>query len=256
MVFTYRLFAPEITTKAQVRSGNDRQGRSGVDGRAWKLSPSDFAFLWEECKRCFYLKVAKRFPRPRPIMPKIFNIIDGRMKECYSGRRSETIAPDLPPGLVRYGERWVESKRIVVPGHESACFIRGKFDTVIEFDDGTYGVVDFKTSERKAEHIPLYGRQLHAYAHALENPARGKFALNPISKLGLLVYEPSSYEHNTDATANLTGDLSWIEIVRDDEAFMDFLAEVLSVLESPEPPRGSPSCEWCRYRDTSRRTGL
>jgi len=130
-----------------------------VTGRVWKLSPSDFAFLWEECKRCFYLKVVEGFQRPRSIMPKIFTIIDGQMKDCYSGKRSETIAPELPPGEVQFGENWVESKPITVPNHESTCFIRGKFDTVIGFDDGTYGVVDFKTSERKAEHIPLRFRQ-------------------------------------------------------------------------------------------------
>ena len=46
----------------------------------WRLSPSDFAFLWEECKRCFYLKVVKEFYRPRSLMPKIFNVIDAQMK--------------------------------------------------------------------------------------------------------------------------------------------------------------------------------
>jgi hypothetical protein len=35
-----------------------------------------------------------------------------------------------------------------------------------------------------------------------------------------------------------------------------FLAEVLSVLERPEPPGGAPLCDWCVYRDASRRTGL
>ena len=42
----------------------------------WKLSPSDFAFLWEECKRCFYLKVARGFYRPRTPFPGIFSVID------------------------------------------------------------------------------------------------------------------------------------------------------------------------------------
>ena len=50
----------------------------------WKLSPSDFAFVWRECKRCFYLRVAKGFQRPRPIMPKIFTLIDAKMKTYYS----------------------------------------------------------------------------------------------------------------------------------------------------------------------------
>jgi hypothetical protein len=223
---------------------------------AWKLSPSDFAFLWEECKRCFYLKIVRGFQRPRPIMPKIFTIIDSQMKSFYSGKRTEEIAIGMPHGVIEYGEKWVESRNLVMPNKSSSCFIRGRFDTVVHFDDGTFGVVDFKTSARKAEHVPLYARQLHAYAQALEKAVPGKLALSPISKLGLLVYEPNSYSQTKNGNALLEGSLSWIEIPREDDKFMKFLSEVISVLELPEPPGGSPTCEWCQYRDTSRRTKL
>jgi len=33
-------------------------------GAMIKLSPSDFAFLWEQCKRCFYLKVVHGIRQP------------------------------------------------------------------------------------------------------------------------------------------------------------------------------------------------
>ena len=36
---------------------------------AWGLSPSDYAFLWDECPRCFYLKVALKQPRLRTPFP-------------------------------------------------------------------------------------------------------------------------------------------------------------------------------------------
>lgn len=75
-------------------------------GNNLKLSPSGFAFLWQECKRCFYLKVARNFYRPRTVMPKVFTIIDAEMKKCFSGRRTETIAADMPAvsfSLVRSG---------------------------------------------------------------------------------------------------------------------------------------------------------
>ena len=52
------------------------------------------------------------------------------------------------------------------------------------------------------------------------------------------------------------GNPSWIEIPRDNDGFMDFLGEVLEVLEQPAPPAGSAACPWCGYRDTARRTGL
>ncbi|MBC5825007.1 MAG: PD-(D/E)XK nuclease family protein [Candidatus Eremiobacteraeota bacterium] len=227
-----------------------------IQQRNWVLSPSDFAFLWEECKRCFYLKVVSRFYRPRPPMPKIFSSIDAQMSSCVAGRRTETIAAGMQPGTVEFGEQFVESATISLPNHTTTCSIRGKFDSVIKFDDGTYGVIDFKTAERREEHIPLYGRQLHAYAYALENPTPGSFSLKPITTLGLWVFEPAQFRCDQDGTASLHGRLPWIDVPRDDEAFTLFLDDVLRVLEFPRPPGGAPSCEWCVYRDTSRRVGL
>jgi len=221
----------------------------------WQLSPSDFAFLWEECKRCFYLKIVSGYLRPRTIMPKIFTVIDNQMKDFFNGKQLDSIVSGFPLGVVEYGEKWVQSQPITFPDTSSTCFLKGKFDTVVKFKDGTYGVIDFKTSERKAEHIGFYARQLHSYAYALENPAPGKFSVAPISRLGLLVYEPNSFSGALNA-ASLGGALSWIEIRRNDKEFFEFLREVISVLEQPTLPGGSPSCEWCQYRDTGRRTGL
>jgi hypothetical protein len=222
----------------------------------WKLSPSDFAFLWEECRRCFYLKVVSDFKRPSTPMPKIFTTIDQLMKQRFAGQRTDAIIAGLPGGVFEYSEHWVESRPVAIPGQAPTCFIRGKFDTVVRFDDGGFGVVDFKTSARNSEHIPLYARQLHAYACALEQAAPGRLALSPVRQLGLLVYEPKAFEHQTAGACSLSGSLSWIEIPRDNGGFMDFLGEVLEVLDQPAPPAGSASCPWCAHRDTARRTGL
>ncbi|MBI4638497.1 MAG: PD-(D/E)XK nuclease family protein [Candidatus Rokubacteria bacterium] len=229
-----------------------------MSDRCWKLRPSDFAFLWRECRRCFYLKIVSGFPRPRAVMPKIFTVIDAQMKTAFQQQRTETISPDMPKGLVEFVERPVESRPFTVqlPDTMATCLIRGRLDTVVRFDDGTYGVVDFKTSERNAEHIPLYALQLQAYAHALEDPAPGKLALSPVTRLGLLVFEPAAFEAGGAGRAGLGGNLHWIEVARDEQAFFGFLAEVLWVLEQPSPPGGAPMCEWCQYRDTSRRTAL
>ncbi len=222
----------------------------------WRLSPSDFAFLWDDCKRCFYLKVARGFQRPRGIMPKIFTTIDNKMKQCFDGKPTSEFVAALPKGVVKYADQWVESKPIAFPGHHSECYLRGKFDTVIEFEEGGYAVIDLKTSEAKNEHVSLYGRQLHAYAYALENAAPGGLALRPIKKLGLLVFEPTSFSQQREIKATLSGELTWVEIPRNDRGFLRFLGEVMDVLEQPNPPSGADTCEWCRYRDASRRTKL
>jgi PD-(D/E)XK nuclease superfamily len=222
----------------------------------FKLSPSDFAFLWEECKRCFYLKVVSGFQRPRPIMPKIFNNIDSQMKQFFAGKRTRDVLTALPEGIVQFGDKWVESVPLSVGSHKSQFFVRGKLDTVLRLDDGAYAVIDFKTSERKSEHIPLYARQLNAYAISLENAPNGRLRLKPVTHLGLVVYEPESFRGQPKGSASLEGSVTWIEIPRDDAALYRFMDEMLGVLELAAPPGGAPGCEWCIYRDASRRTGL
>src|SRR5262249_35446734 len=109
------------------------------------------------------------------------------------------------------------------------------------------------------EHVPLYSRQLHAYAYCLEHPAAGKTLLRPVSRLGLLVFEPDGflYPGNGAATgAALTGPVSWVEVPRDDQAFLAFLTDVVRVPEQPQAPAPSPKGDWGRYRDASRRTGV
>ena len=86
---------------------------------------------------------------------------------------------------------------------------------MVRFDNGGFGVVDFKTSARNSEHIPLYARQLHAYACALEQAAPGRLALSPVRRLGLLVYEPNAFEQQTTGAGRLSGTLSWLEIPRE-----------------------------------------
>ena len=49
----------------------------------WKLSPSELTFLWDECPRCFYLKVVHKFNRPWGAFPGIFSRIDKLMKDYY-----------------------------------------------------------------------------------------------------------------------------------------------------------------------------
>lgn len=227
-----------------------------MEAHTWKLNPSDLTFLWDDCRRCFYLKVVKGMPRPYGPMAKIFILIDREMKAYYSGKRTESIAEGLPPGVIEHSEKWVESRPFHPRDHESACYILGKFDTIVRFDDGTYGVIDFKTSQRKPEQIPFYSRQLHAYARALEDPVPGRFSVAPVARLGLLVFEPTQYTQGKTGLVGFAGRASWLEVPRDDEAFDLFLAQVLDLLALREPPRPHADCEWCKYRDWSRSSGL
>jgi hypothetical protein len=213
----------------------------------YKLSPSDLTFTYEGCKRCFYQKVVNNIAQPSIPLPSIFSKIASLLKDYYDGKHTSELHVALPSGIVSLGEKQVTSEVIQLPNHEATCFISGRFDIVTSFDDGSYGVIDFKTSNPNSESADLYSRQLHAYAYALEHPAPGKLSLSPVTKLGLLYFYPSSVsQHNIDQLF-YGADITWVEIEKDEQGFLRFIDEVLDVLELPEAPEHSPNCQWCGY---------
>ena len=216
----------------------------------FRLSPSDFAFLWEQCRRCFTLKVVHNIRQPSMPMAGIFKRLEGLQMGLYDGKRTSDLIPELPPGTLRCGEKTVESEPV------DGWFVYGRTDSLIEFDDGSWGILDFKTTEAKPEKAALYGRQLHAYAHAFENPAatprilKGEApGLRPISRLGLLCFEPSELSIEPNGRQVYSGHAKWIEIPRDDAAFRSFVGETLKVLQGAVPPP-TPGCNWCAYAQT------
>ncbi len=219
----------------------------------FKLSPSDFAFLWEQCKRCFHLKVTRGIRQPSMPMAGIFKRIEGLQMDFYNGRPASEVSPDLPAGVIRCGERWVESEVIRPPGRRSGCYVVGKLDSLLEFEDKTWGVLDFKTTETKGDHLALYGRQLNAYAYALEHPAaapralKGRpAALSPVSRVGLLCFEPTRLVQPAAGRHSYEGEVKWIELEKDEGKLLGFFEEVLALLEGLPPPP-APDCGWCQY---------
>lgn len=218
----------------------------------WKLSPSDLTFLWDECKRCFYLKVRRGFSRPSTAFPKIFGTIDLLMKDIYLGQSTKKMTELLPEGKAIMSGKWVTSSPFHGAGHANACYVSGIFDTLVKFEDGSYGIVDFKTTKPAEHHVAFYGRQLHAYAYALENSAPGKLQFSPITKMGLLCFDPGSMSEEPPAHLNLSGPATWVDIPVDMTGFENFLEEVLTLLDSPEAPAPSTDCGFCAYRAAAR----
>ena len=212
------------------------------------LGPSLLTFLYSECPACFYNQVKKISVRPRTPMPKIFTHIDGLCKVHFEGKKTQHISSLLPKGNVYFGDKWVQSKILTDSKSGRKCIIKGKTDTVIKFDNGEYGIVDFKTGFVKAENIEFYSKQLHAYAFALEHAAYGKPQLFPITKLGLLVTEPDSMSTPNEERFSFNGKIIFQEIKRDDEKFKSFLREVLAILYSEKPPKPSGDCHFCDYK--------
>lgn len=206
----------------------------------YKLSPSDFAYLYEECKLCYCLKVKHGIYQPSMPMPGVFSAINTRLQGNLIGKNLKTLSKDLPDGEVIIQEGWVES--IVIP--DTAVYIKGKYDLLVKNDDGTHTLVDLKISQPQEDKIEKYKTQLTAYKFALENPKIGR----PVktTKLGLLIFYPDAVSFEK-GTARLDFPPKWLEVPIDEEGFLTFIKSIDKLLSGPMPEEGK-SCKWCQYR--------
>jgi hypothetical protein len=175
--------------------------------------------------------------------PSVFGRIDSAMKDCYLGERAEELVAGLPAGVIG-GSEWVKSEQLWLPGASRPIVIGGQLDSTIACDDATLAILDFKTSEPKAEHVGFYGRQLHAYSLAVEHPASGRG--RSVSQLGLVCFQPDWF-HMQGSGGMLGGEVTFVPVELDRPNFEAFLIELAVLLGQPSPPEPSPGCVWCSW---------
>lgn len=206
----------------------------------YKLSPSDFAYLYEECKHCYYLKVRKGITRPSMPFPAVFTAINTRIQGNMVGKDFQELSDKLPAGIVESQEGYVESEAIV----GTKVYIKGKYDLLVKLTDGTYMIIDLKLSKPDDEKVSKYQSQLWSYVYAFEHPKKGE--AKRITKTGLLLFYPDSVLL-TNNVASLTFPPTLLNVPIDRDGFANFIGEVSLLLEGPTPPENR-NCEWCKYR--------
>lgn len=208
----------------------------------YKLSPSDFSYLWEECKYCYYQKVKYGISHSG-VFPSMFGRINSLLQNSIMQKNLQEIIPSLPSGIIEIQEGYIKSQPI--PGAES-CFLQGRFDILTRLEDDTYCVIDFKITKPDDEKIQKYGSQLHAYKYALENPNNGKEPLR-ISKMGVVSVNPESMELK-EGKIIFTTTPNWHQVEENMESFFGMIKEISDVLKGPLPVP-SKTCNLCAYRN-------
>ncbi len=207
----------------------------------YKLSPSDFAYLYEECKYCYYLKIRKGIGRPQNLMPGVFTAINTRLQGNMVGENLQELSPTLPSGIVESQEKMVRSALVL----GTNVYISGKYDLLVHLADDSYMFIDLKLSSPSEEKIAKYQTQLWSYVYAFEHPEEGE--PKKISRAGLLVFYPDAVEF-VGGVAKLTFPPTWLDVPIDRSAFIKFISEVNGLLEGPTPSE-NPDCDWCKYRE-------
>lgn len=207
----------------------------------YKLSPSDFSYLWEDCKHCYYQKV-KLGVKHSGGFPAMFGRINSLLQNSIMQKNLQDIHPSLPSGIIDKQEGFIKSQPI--PGAED-CILQGRFDILTRLDDGTYCVIDFKITKPDDEKIQKYATQLHAYKYALENPANGHEPIN-ISMMGIVSVNPEHMEL-VDGKIVFTAMPTWHPVQENMQGFFSMVKEISSLLNGPLPTP-SPACSLCKYR--------
>lgn len=209
----------------------------------YKLSPSDFRYLYEDCKHCYYQK-AKGLIKELPSigMPGVFSKMNSLLQNAIVGMDLRDINSSLPAGKIEVKEGFLKSKPIP-PSND--CFISGRFDIASKLDDGTFSVIDFKITDPTEDKIQKFFSQLHAYKFALENPAFGE--PRKVSKIGIVAINPQEISFPGEDVI-FKAKPQWFEIEEDMGRFYAFIAEVSQLLNGPAPAENPDKCKWCFYR--------
>ncbi len=207
--------------------------------KLYKLSPSDFAYLWNDCKFCYYQKVKLGISH-FGVFPLMFTRINSLLQNSIMGMNLTDVHPDLPSGIIEIQEGYLKSKQI----NGTNLFLSGRFDILSKLDDGSYALIDFKITTPDVEKIQKYASQLHAYKFALENPAEGEGV--KVSKMGVVSINPDEMKL-VDGKVIFTTTPNYHPVKEDMKGFLKLIEEISTVLNG-DLPAVSETCSLCIYR--------
>ena len=210
--------------------------------REVRLSPSNLNYEDRRCDRCF-AEAANGEAWPQGPFPGIFAKLDSQQRRYFTDRPTSDVDPGLPPGTLHNGGR-VQSAPHAIGGVDFT--IRGNMDALLRFDDGSVGVVDFKSTTASPQLGDAYRPQLAAYQWALRKPASGD--PETVSVAGILVFAPEEMVDTERGRAYLVSS-TWIPVEIEDGWFERFLERLVPLVESPSQAPTRSGCEWCLLRD-------
>ena len=206
------------------------------------------------CPRCFWIKLkAEKLPFQIP-MPGIFSSIDSYVKNVV--RKYYDKEKKLPGWFPNVGEI---ANIAEVPSYREYCFtepqsgvtLRGTPDEVFQLKDGSFHIVDYKTSRFTATQsglFPMYEVQLNAYAYI-----GNRTCFSPVSVLSLIYLEPDTdFTSDPDLLSRSEDSLmlGFTPKVRSVEIKADHFIEGLlqqadQISEEETPPQHTGTCQDC-----------
>lgn len=143
-----------------------------------------------------------------------------RKKNTFVEQMMQDLDPSLPAGIVKQWGQWVKSAPLVIGGQQTTWKILGIYDLLAHYEDGSVGIIDCKVSDSDRDNGAFYAPQLEAYAHALENPDKGKPF--PVTTMGLLVWKLNGITETADGAHGFGVTQHYLPVERDSENSKSF----------------------------------
>lgn len=219
------------------------------------FSPSGMN-AFTECPRCFWLEKKHKLKWPRGAYPSLPNGMDAILKKHYDSYRRE--AAGHPPELVGQvpGKLFQDAKRLKefrgfgfgrggIQVQFKEALVTACLDDLLEFEDGTFGVIDYKTrgwAPKEGDTAKYYGTQADGYRWALEKGA----GLKTAPEARFIYYWPKAISGYAEEAAISAFNVQVVTIQSDPARFEALISQAIICLSGPIPPH-SPTCERCAY---------
>ena len=221
------------------------------------IAPSSLDYKITKCPRCFYLdKKLKIAVYSYP--PPVFSNFDVVQQNYFKNLNTKELSEKLPSGKIMTKSelpgRVVSKEMQDSKGRK--FILGGRPDIVIKFDDESYGIIDFKTTQLSDDKADNYKYQLESYAQIFLNPGATKTAptpkLDPISQIGVLQFFPSEiYDHEKD-NCKLNFKMSYVKLNRDENDFYKRVELYIDIVSKENPPDYSDNCKDCNFAKTQK----
>ena len=212
--------------------------------KPYLFSPSEFAFGYSGCKRCYYdLKVNDI--RVNFGFPTIFSKIDSIQKKFYHNKSSKFLNSNkVPEGIIKTDYAKLHKSEVLYDHKDRAFQLRGKIDAYIDHKD-FFSIIDFKVTNINEKKSLTYMTQLNSYAIMFEKPDQNYLKLDPVKNLGIFCFEPENLIlKNTPALEMST---QYFEIKRNDDLYLKFITDVIDFLEGDIPSLNN-ECSLCNLK--------
>lgn len=216
------------------------------------LAPSELDYKAKKCHRCFYLEKNKKIAT-KAFPPPVFSRFDVVQQAYYKDKNTSDLTKELPEGRIMNKDEL--PGRVVsetLKDNKGRNFILGgRPDIVIKFDQGGYGIIDFKTTKISEDKSENYKHQLEAYAQIFSKPGATKSKktplLNPITHMGILQFDPSDIQSHNETSCDMRMNISFSPLKRNEKDFFKNITQIIDIINQSDVPDFTEDCNDCQF---------